>query len=269
MLRICSIQARSSPRSCRPLKHPSSSHGCFEEARFQAQGILKKPATSRDLALVPYQAAQEEPEDEEAEQDDLQEEDEEEVQEQPQEEEEEEEEEEEGKEVEDEKKDAKPRKDAKPAKARRLSKEAKDLSEEDFDHFFKKLNEKQKQCLWKKFETSRQANPGAEQAFKDGTGTGSGQVARKRGMLRGWVFDGGKPAKFFKQSSVEFSCTRSSGLQASWLSYKETCDKIGEEELEGESGGWNHPAQEEPRRQEVFPVQAAQGLVLCKIHNSR
>ena len=117
MLRICSIQARSSPRSCRPLKHPSSSHGCFEEARFQAQGILKKPATSRDLALVPYQAAQEEPEDEEAEQDDLQEEDEEEVQEQPQ-----EEEEEEGDEVEDEKKDAKPRKDAKPAKARRLSK---------------------------------------------------------------------------------------------------------------------------------------------------
>ena len=51
------------------------------------QGILKKPAASRDLALVPYQ---EEPEGEEAEQDDLQEEDEEEVQEQPQEEEEEE-----------------------------------------------------------------------------------------------------------------------------------------------------------------------------------
>ena len=254
MLRICSIQARSSPRSCRPLKHPSSSHGCFEEARFQAQGILKKPATSRDLALVPYQAAQEEPEDEEAEQDDLQEEDEEEVQEQPQ-----EEEEEEGKEVEDEKKDAKPRKDAKPAKARRLSKEAKDLSEEDFDHFFKKLNEKQKQCLWKKFETSRQANPGAEQAFKDGTGTGSGQVARKRGMLRGWVFDGGKPAKFFKQSSVEFSCTRSSGLQASWLSYKETCDKIGEEELKARvaAGTIQHRKNPEDRRFFQFKLHKA------------
>eukprot|EP00439_Symbiodinium_sp_Y106_P004739 s12381_g1.t1 len=84
-----------------------------------ATGILKKPAASRDLALVPYQ---EEPEDEEAEQDDLQEEDEEEVQEQPQ-----EEEEEEGDED-----------------HNLFLKEAKDLSEEDFDHFFKKLDEKQK-----------------------------------------------------------------------------------------------------------------------------
>ena len=146
--------------------------------------------------------------------------------------------------------------DTKPAKARRLSKqalqdhnlflkEAKDLSEEDFDHFFKKLDEKQKQCLWKKFETSRQANPGAEQAFKDGTGTGSGQVARKRGMLRGWVLDGGKPAKFFNQSSVEFSCTRSSGLQASWLSYK-----IGEEELKARvaAGTIQHRKNPEDRR---------------------
>ena len=221
----CCGSAASKPGQAHVAAAPSSTQapamGVLKKPASKLQGILKKPATSRDLALVPYQAAQEEPEDEEAEQ---------------------EEEEEEGKEIEDEKKDAKPRKDAKPAKARRLSKqalqdhnlflkEAKDLSEEDFGHFFKKLNEKQKQCLWKKFETSRQANPGAEQAFKDGTGTGSGQVARKRGMLRGWVFDGGKPAKFFKQSSVEFSCTRSSGLQASWLSYKETCDKIGEEEL--------------------------------------
>ena len=266
----CCGSAASKPGQAHVAAAPSSTQapamGVLKKPASKLQGILKKPAASRDLALVPYQAAQEEPEDEEAEQDDLQEEDEEEVQEQPQ----EEEEEEEGDEVEDEKKDAKPRKDAKPAKARRLSKqalqdhnlflkEAKDLSEEDFDHFFKKLNEKQKQCLWKKFETSRQANPGAEQAFKDGTGTGSGQVARKRGMLRGWVFDGGKPAKFFKQSSVEFSCTRSSGLQASWLSYKETCDKIGEEELKARvaAGTIQHRKNPEDRRFFQFKLHKA------------
>ena len=65
MLRICSIQARSSPGSCRPL-NPSSSHA-------SKQGILKKPSAAQDLAMVPYQAAQHEPEDEEASQDDVEE----------------------------------------------------------------------------------------------------------------------------------------------------------------------------------------------------
>ena len=265
MLRICSIQARSSPRSCRPLKHPSSSHGCFEEARFQAAGHPQEahhqpgpcpgsvpggPRGARGRGgragrppggrrrggprAAPRGGGGG------------------------------------GQRGRGREEGRKPRKDAKPAKARRLSKqalqdhnlflkEAKDLSEEDFDHFFKKLNEKQKQCLWKKFETSRQANPGAEPAFKDGTGTGSGQVARKRGMLRGWVFDGGKPAKFFKQSSVEFSCTRSSGLQASWLSYKETCAKIGEEELKARvaAGTIQHRKNPEDRRFFQFKLHKA------------
>eukprot|EP00439_Symbiodinium_sp_Y106_P077775 s3106_g16.t1 len=122
--------------------------GVLKKPASKLQGILKKPAASLDLALVPYQAAQKEPEDEEAEQDDLQEEDEEEVQEQPQ------EEEEEG--------------DEAVQDHNLFLKEAQEFLEEDFDHFFKKLDEKQKQCL--------QANPGAEQAFKDGAGTGSGQA---------------------------------------------------------------------------------------------
>ena len=92
-------------------------------------------------------------------------------------------------------------------------------------------------CLWKKFQTSRQANPGAEKIFKDAAGPGTGQVAGKRALLRGWVQDGGKPAKFFKQSSVEFRYTHSTGLQASWLSWKETCDKIGEDELKRVEAG--------------------------------
>lgn len=78
-------------------------------------------------------------------------------------------------------------------------------------------------------------------------------------MLRGWVFDGGKPAKFFKQSSVEFSCTRSSGLQASWLSYKETCDKIGEEELKARvaAGTIQHRKNPEDRRFFQFKLHKA------------
>ena len=125
-------------------------------------------------------------------------------------------------------------------------KEAKDLSDEDFDHFLKKLDDKQTMCLWKKFQTSRQANPGVEKIFKDATG----QVARKRALLRGWVQDGGKPAKFFKQSSVEFRYTHSTGLQASWLSWKETCDKISEDELKArvEAGTIQYRKNPEDRR---------------------
>ena len=159
----CCGSAASKPGQAHVAAAPSSTQapamGVLKKPASKLQGILKKPATSRDLALVPYQAAQEEPEDEEAEQDDLQEEDEEEVQDSP-----------------------KRRRRAKRSRTRRRTpslartpslpkrggcpkqalqdhnlflKEAKDLSEEDFDHFFKKLNEKQKQCLWKKFETSR------------------------------------------------------------------------------------------------------------------
>ena len=93
----CCGSAASKPGQAHVAAAPSSTQApamdVLKKPASKLQGILKKPATSRDLALVPYQAAQEEPEDEEAEQDDLQEEDEEEVQEQPQEEAEEEEEE--------------------------------------------------------------------------------------------------------------------------------------------------------------------------------
>ena len=69
-------------------------------------------------------------------------------------------------------------------------------------------------------------------------------------MLRQWIQDGGKPAKFSKQSSVEFSCTRSSGLQAAWSSWKETCDKIGEDELKARvaAGTIQHRRNPEDRR---------------------
>ena len=78
-------------------------------------------------------------------------------------------------------------------------------------------------------------------------------------MLRQWIQDGGKPAKF-SQAVL-------SGVQLHPVFRPPSClvelegdvrqDRRGR--AEGEGGGWNHPAQEKPRGQEV------QGLVLLKI----
>ena len=58
-------------------------------------------------------------------------------------------------------------------------------SEKDFEKALNKLNTKQTQLLWKKFEASRKAT-GQEEAFKDLT-QGVGQVSRKRELLRSWA----------------------------------------------------------------------------------
>ena len=75
-------------------------------------------------------------------------------------------------------------------------------SEKDFEKALNKLNTKQTQLLWKKFEASRKAT-GQEEAFKDLT-QGVGQVSRKRELLRSWALDGGKTLKHFKSTCQEF-----------------------------------------------------------------
>ena len=84
----CCESAASKPGQAQAAAAPSSTQapamGVLKKPASK-QGILKTPSAAQNLAMVPCQAAQEEPEDEEAEQDDV-EEDEEEVQEQPEEE---------------------------------------------------------------------------------------------------------------------------------------------------------------------------------------
>ena len=237
----CCGSAASKPGQAHVAAAPSSTQapamGVLKKPASKLQGILKKPATSRDLALVPYQAAQEEPEDEEAEQDDLQEEDEEEVQEQPQEEA-EEEEEEEG-----------------PSKPFRTT-----TSSSRRPRTFRRKTSTTSSTSSTRSRSSacgrslrRAARPTQEPSKPSRTALAQAQ-ARLPG--RGACSGGGSS---MVESSVEFSCTRSSGLQASWLSYKETCDKIGEEELKARvaAGTIQHRKNPEDRRFFQFKLHKA------------
>ena len=102
-----------------------------------------------------------------------------------------------------------------------------DLSEKDVDTFMAKLNEKETQSLWKKFEMERQSlGPEAVLRYKEATGT-VGKNLKKNSALRAFLKDKGKLAEHYTSVIVTVAMARKHGASFEWKSLAEMQEKHG------------------------------------------
>ena len=72
--------------------------------------------------------------------------------------------------------------------------------EAGLDLALNKLSSNQRELLWKKFEQSRhEAGDEQQQVYMKAT-AGKGGTAKKRALLRSWLWDGGKCKGHFKEA---------------------------------------------------------------------
>ena len=100
---------------------------------------------------------------------------------------------------------------------------------QQFQELLQKADNNMVMRLWKHFETSRLASQSDEEYRNITKGTGG--TSKKKELLRGWVVDGGKTAKHFKETCQSFSMKQSQTQEGQWLSKKQILDAIGPEEL--------------------------------------
>ena len=100
---------------------------------------------------------------------------------------------------------------------------------QEFQELLQKADNNMIMRLWKHFETSRLASHSDEEYRNITKGTGG--TAKKKELLRGWVLDGGKTAKHFKETCQSFSMKQSQTQEGQWLSKKQILDAIGPEEI--------------------------------------
>ena len=105
----------------------------------------------------------------------------------------------------------------------------KDLSQEDFDQALAKLPANTSQMLWKAFEANRKET-GTEGEYKEAS-SGTGQMKKKRALLRGWCMDKGQPGDCYRKMLTSVSLTKKSGLDTKWLTKQEALQKWGKDEL--------------------------------------
>ena len=114
--------------------------------------------------------------------------------------------------------------------AEELKKKAPDMNEEEWTMAVTTMPKKEAMKLWKQFEQDRKSK-NKEQEYSENTGSGTGMVARKRKMLWGWLLDGCKFAKYYRESFDEISRAHSKNTTARWLTKQEAIATWGEAEL--------------------------------------
>ena len=95
-----------------------------------------------------------------------------------------------------------------------------------FEQLLHKADNNMVMRLWKHFETSRKSS-NTDEEYKSIT-KGAGGVSKKKELLRGWVLDGGKTCKHFKETCQSFKMTQAETEEGEWLSKKQILDAIGQ-----------------------------------------
>ena len=128
----------------------------------------------------------------------------------------------------------------------------KKLTQDQVEDAMRKTSPKTQMSLWKAFEADRVASGEQEQYVK--AAAGPGNQKRKRKMLGGWILDGGRCTKHYKQAIQLYQIGARSGCQWLWLSRTEAERRIGPEELKARVNRGHHQVPTKSRRWKVLAI---------------
>ena len=108
--------------------------------------------------------------------------------------------------------------------------EDEEAKDEAVDQLLSKLDNKQSQLLWKKFELARKTDPELQVEYSNIKGPGSD--GKKRSLLKAFMLDGGScKGAHYKQAWSQVSVTHRSALDASWEPLQAMLTRYGKQEL--------------------------------------